>query len=96
MQSVNISSAKAHLSSLLKKLEETEDKEADDEFPPSGWSMQHIPRRNATSSRPFDTYYYSPELQLKFRSKVEVKRFVALLESSGNDEEKAYAEFRGR
>jgi len=58
---------------------ETEDKEADDEFPPSGWSMQHIPRRNATSSRPFDTYYYSPELQLKFRSKVEVKRFVALL-----------------
>jgi hypothetical protein len=77
-------------------IEDETEKEPDDEFPPSGWVTQHVPRKIGTSNRPVDTYYYSPKLQLKFRSKPEVKRFVALLDSSGNDEEKAFAEFRGR
>ena len=74
--------------------EETERVPAD-EFP-TGWTMQNVPRKNRTSNRPFDTYYYSPKLQLKFRSRPEVKRFIALLESSDNDEMKAQSKFKPR
>lgn len=66
-----------------------------DEFP-TGWTMQNVPRKNSKSKRPFDTYYYSPELKLKFRSRPEVKRFIELLESSDNDEMKAKAKFTRR
>jgi len=63
---------------------------------PSGWTMKHVPRKNGTKSRPCDTYYYSPKLRLKFRSRPEVKRFIALLDSSDNDEMKAHAKFKRR
>lgn len=75
------------------------EKEPSDKFPPSGWTMEQVPRsarQSGTNSKPFDTYYYSPKLRLKFRSRPEVKRFIALLESSDNDEEKAFSNFKGR
>ncbi len=60
---------------------------------PSGWTMIKVPRKNGTKSRPVDTYYYSPLLRLKFRSRPEVKRFIALLGSSDYDEMKAHEKF---
>lgn len=63
---------------------------------PSGWTKKNVPRKNGTKSRPCDTYYYSPKLRLKFRSRPEVKRFIALLESCDNDEMKAHSKFKRR
>ena len=63
---------------------------------PAGWTMQNVPRKSVTSTKTFDTYYYSPQLKLKFRSRPEVRRFIALLESSENDEMKAEAKLTRR
>jgi len=77
----------------VSSMETTEtEREPATEFP-SGWTMINVPRKNGTKSRPFDTYYYSPMLRLKFRSRPEVKRFIALLGSSDNDEMKAHEKF---
>jgi len=74
--------------------DETERVPADD-FP-GGWTMQSVPRTKVAGKKPFDTYYYSPKLGLKFRSRPEVKRFIALLDICDDDEEKAFAIFKGR
>ncbi|KAK1742001.1 hypothetical protein QTG54_007574 [Skeletonema marinoi] len=74
--------------------DETERVPADD-FP-GGWKMQSVPRTKVAGKKPFDTYYYSPKLGLKFRSRPEVKRFIALLDICDDDEEKAFAIFKGR
>lgn len=63
---------------------------------PAGWTLQNVPRKSATSTKTFDTYYYSPQLKLKFRSRPEVRRFIALLENSDNDEVKAEAKLTRR
>ena len=71
-------------------------KQKTDEFPPSGWTMQNIERKRGARTNHFDTYYFSPKLKLKFRSKPEVLRFIALLESSGGDEKDAFSKFKPR
>jgi hypothetical protein len=62
---------------------------------PDGWTRQLVPR-SSTRSRAVDTYYYSPK-GLKFRSKPEVNRFLALLEENSDvDEETAYDKLKRR
>lgn len=62
---------------------------------PDGWTRQLVPR-SSTSSRAVDTYYYSPK-GLKFRSRPEVNRFLALLEENSDmDEETAYEKLKRR
>lgn len=65
-----------------------------EEFP-SGWTKQHVPR-STTNSKVVDTYYYSPN-GLKFRSRPEVNRFLALLEEDSDmNEETAYDKLKRR
>lgn len=62
---------------------------------PSGWTKQEVPR-STTSSKVVDIYYYSPK-GLKFRSRPEVNRFLALLEENSDmDEETAYDKLKRR
>jgi hypothetical protein len=62
---------------------------------PDGWTRQLVPR-GTTNSKVVDTYYYSPK-GLKFRSRPEVNRFLALLEENPDiDEETAYDKLKRR
>jgi len=55
-----------------------------EEFP-AGWVTRKVPR-SAKGSKALDKFHYSPKLQYRFRSKPEVRRFLALLKTSGGDE----------
>jgi len=43
-----------------------------------------------------DTFYYSPKLGLKFRSKPDVRLFLAAMDSSGGYEAEAISKFNKR
>ena len=53
---------------------------------PEGWTTRTVRRANATSGKTADTFWYSPKLGLKFRSRPEVRKFLSALESTGGDE----------
>jgi len=53
---------------------------------PSGWVSHKIPRPGSQVARSKDTYYYSPKNKLRFRSKVQARRFLDTLEKVGGDE----------
>ena len=65
-----------------------------DGFP--NWFMRRIPRPVTVGRTKADTFYYSPKLGLRFRSKPEVQRFLAVLKSSRGDEAKAIVKFKFR
>jgi len=53
---------------------------------PSGWVSHKIARSGSKVARSKDTYYYSPKNQFRFRSKVQVRRFLDTLDKVGGDE----------
>eukprot|EP00578_Thalassiosira_sp_NH16_P000369 CAMPEP_0181140362 /NCGR_PEP_ID=MMETSP1071-20121207/35265_1 /TAXON_ID=35127 /ORGANISM="Thalassiosira sp., Strain NH16" /LENGTH=1283 /DNA_ID=CAMNT_0023227311 /DNA_START=344 /DNA_END=4195 /DNA_ORIENTATION=+ len=53
---------------------------------PEGWVTRKIPRKNPRDSR-VDTRWYSPELNLRFRSIHDAKTFAERVEASGKGEE---------
>jgi hypothetical protein len=59
---------------------------------PDGWLVREVPR---TKGNHRDRYYYSPELEIRFRSKVEVRRFLDCLVQHHGDEEKAWLSMAG-
>jgi hypothetical protein len=56
---------------------------------PAGWTKIIVPRKSGAKTP--DKYWYSPIKQLKFRSLVEVKRFMAALATCNGDETEAQA-----
>jgi len=60
---------------------------------PAGWVIRKVPR-STKGAKADDTYYYSPILQYKFRSKPEVRRFLEALNISGGDEAVAIEKFK--
>lgn len=59
-----------------------------------GWTTRTLVRANSKGSKSSDTYYYSPVMQFKFRSKIQVEKFLQCLEKSNGDEAKAIFEFK--
>ena len=59
------------------------------EFP--GWLVKCVPRK----TKGHDFYYFSPQLQFKFRSRPEVRRFIELLKERG-DEATAMDDFKSQ
>lgn len=57
-----------------------------------GWKVRKVPRLKGTHS---DSYYYSPIMGYKFRSKAEVGRFLEHLEEANGDESIAIDIFKG-
>ena len=55
---------------------------------PDGWLVRTVPRKNGNH---VDRYFYSPKLNIRFRSKVEVSRFLDCLAKHQGDEEKAWS-----
>jgi len=64
-----------------------------EEFP-DGWLLREIPRSKRSNARK-DKVYYSPELELEFKSRSEVKRFLKCLEEANGNESVAIGIFRG-
>lgn len=60
------------------------------------WVIRRIPRANKGAKNSQDKFYYSPKLGLKFRSKPDVIRFLAIMERVGGDEAEAFAKFGRR
>ena len=55
---------------------------------PEGWTTHRVARPNPTDKRT-DKAWFSPKLQLKFRSKSDALKFVGHLRTAGGDETKA-------
>jgi hypothetical protein len=51
--------------------------------------MKKFSRMGGATKGSVDRYWYSPTLQIKLRSMVQVKKFLAALKDNGGDEEKA-------
>jgi hypothetical protein len=60
---------------------------------PSGWVVRQIPRGSGTDR--VDFYWYSPEKHYKFRSKIEVRRFLEAMKTSDGDETVAIEKIKG-
>ncbi|CAB9504965.1 CpG-binding domain protein 3 [Seminavis robusta] len=60
---------------------------------PPGWIKTEVKRRNGTSSGHRDRYWYSPGGK-KFRSMVEIKKFMVALTIESGDEEAAWKIFK--
>ena len=65
-----------------------------------GWTKMTVERNTGKTKGTYDTYFYSPAKEYKFRSKSEVQKFLDCLKKAegGNDEEKedsAYKAFKG-
>lgn len=52
-----------------------------------GWTQKKIPR---TSGKGVDTYYFSPHMNIRCRSKPEAKKLIAKVEETGGDESAAW------
>jgi hypothetical protein len=52
-----------------------------EDFP--GWFVRYVPRKSGAG----DYYYYSPCQKFKFRSRPEVRRFIEILERTGNEKD---------
>mmetsp|Transcript_21573 Transcript_21573/g.35272 ORF Transcript_21573/g.35272 Transcript_21573/m.35272 type:complete len:1185 (-) Transcript_21573:86-3640(-) len=55
---------------------------------PDGWLVRTVPRKKGNH---VDRYFYSPKLGIRFRSKVEVARFLDCLAKHQGDEEEAWS-----
>jgi hypothetical protein len=56
---------------------------------PTGWIVKTFDRPHDANR--FDSYWFSPKTSKRFRSRAEVKRFLALLPECGGDEELAHS-----
>lgn len=63
---------------------------------PAGWSVKTFLRQGGDSAGTTDTYFYSPRLELKFRSIKKVKLFCDILAECGDDETRAHMVFKER
>lgn len=63
---------------------------------PPGWIKQIVERQNGASAGHTDRYWYSPQTNKKFRSMVEIKRFLAHLSECGGDEGAAWIRFKAK
>lgn len=63
---------------------------------PEGWTKKTFQRASGRSKGDFDSYWYSPIENKKFRSMNEVRRFLAALQTTNGDEAKAWKMFKGR
>ena len=61
---------------------------------PDGWNMKKIPRKNK-SKKQYDTFYFSPVQNYKFKSRPEVTRYLQCLNEVNGDETAALGLFRG-
>merc|ERR1712060_454528 len=59
---------------------------------PEGWLVRVFIRKSITTNKRADNYWYSPQLGLKFNSRVMVRRFLQVLDKAGGDEAKAIAD----
>jgi hypothetical protein len=57
---------------------------------PDGWLKRIFQRASGATKGSTDRYWYSPKKNKKFRSMVEIKRFMAALEEYGGDEDAAW------
>lgn len=60
---------------------------------PKGWSIEVVPRRFRKDNK-FDTFWYSPLQKKKFRSRVEVDRYLKMLEKANGDEDLAFKYYK--
>jgi hypothetical protein len=56
---------------------------------PDGWLKKKLVRQSGATKGEFDTYWFSPKENIKFRSMKQVKLFIAALKETDNDETKA-------
>lgn len=68
--------------------------EGADENLPSGWTKQVFQRNGGATKNRLDTYWFSPRMKKRFRSRTEVKKFLNCLRISDGDEVAAYASFK--
>ena len=59
-----------------------------------GWTTRTLKRPNAKGTKLSDTYFYSPVMQFKFRSTIQVRKFLNCLEKCDGDEGMAIREFK--
>lgn len=65
---------------------------------PPGWTSETYQRASGRSAGHADTYYFSPQLKLKFRSKINIQRFLDILNTPdiNGDELAAWNVFKKR
>jgi hypothetical protein len=63
---------------------------------PEGWTAKTFQRAGGGTAGQFDTYFYSPVTNIKFRSKNKIKIFVEIVEEVGGDELRAFQLFKER
>jgi hypothetical protein len=63
---------------------------------PKGWIKRTFERQGGSSKGHTDRYWYSPVTNKKFRSMVEIKRFMAALQSCSGDEDQAWRMFKAK
>jgi hypothetical protein len=61
---------------------------------PKGWIKRHYQRKGGSTKGLKDRYWYSPLTQKKFRSMVEVKKFMLCLKECHGDEDEAWNMFK--
>ncbi|KAL7484221.1 hypothetical protein ACHAW6_009871 [Cyclotella cf. meneghiniana] len=59
-----------------------------------GWTTRTLMRPSPQGSKTSDTYYYSPQIQFKFRSKIQVQKFLECVQKVGGDERLAIREYK--
>jgi len=60
-----------------------------------GWTTRTLPRISISKgSKNSDTYFYSPLLKFRFRSRIKVEKFLECLKKCDGDEGKAILEFK--
>ena len=57
---------------------------------PKGWMIELVERRAGDTIGRMDKYWYSPITKRKFRSRLEIRRFLDMLSHSQGDEDLAY------
>jgi hypothetical protein len=60
----------------------------------TGWLKKTYSR--LTDSQHVDSYWYSPQLQFKFRSRTELQKFAVVLQEAKGNEEQAVKLFKER
>ena len=63
---------------------------------PTGWTKKIFERNTGASKGHTDKYWYSPKTQKKFRSMVEVQRFLTFLGQCDGNEDVAWKTFKGK
>ena len=63
---------------------------------PDGWTKKLFERPTGKTKGTKDRYWYSPKTQKKFRSMIEVNRFMDALKQANGDEDRAWKIFKGK